>query len=175
MKYFCFPFTIFQVTARLLGYCNCNFFFFQVCFHSVSTVSNFYHGRSAEIRHFILLRMLAHSGENTPDPRSDQPQAASAPTLLPIHSSQIPPVTPQLFVSSPMLFPCVLLHVTINTFPIYLQARLSCSCLSTFDLFSYTPLDHFSGYFSHSGFLCLHTSRSTLKLPCSPIHALFEP
>lgn len=65
-------------------------------------------------------------------------------------------------------------HDTKSILPIYLGARLLCFCLITFDLFSYTPQLLFR-LFQSFFFLCLHTSRSTLSFPGTPIHALFEP
>lgn len=120
--------------------------------------------------HFTLLQMLSHSGENIqewPAPGCLSTQTFSPFTAakfllsLQAFSLTVPCCSPAHFYMSPQIL------IYVNTHLLASQADLF--------MFSYTPLDYFSDYFSHSDFLCLHVNRSTLKLPCSAIHALCEP
>lgn len=144
--------------------------FFHVCFCSVSTLNHFCHGRTTETPLFhspadVVPFWGEHSGVASP-------RLPQHPDLLPFHRSQIPPVTPGLFPNSPMLFPCTLLHVTLNTHLCKYPSTCKPGWLVYVLLYSPWSL---AGYFSHSDFLCLHVNRSTLKLPCSAIQALCEP
>lgn len=120
--------------------------------------------------HFTLLQMLSHSGEITQE--WPAPGCLSTQTFSPFTAAKfllsLQAFSPTVPCCSPACF-----YISSQVL-IYLNTHLLASQADLF-MFSYTPPDHFSGYFSHSDFFCLQVSRCTFKLPCSAIHALCEP
>lgn len=142
--------------------------FFHVCFCSVSTLNHFCHGRSSETPSFhppadVVPFWGEHSGVASPGCLSTQ---------------TFSPFTAAKFLLSLQAFPLTVPCYSLHTFTLILNTHLfkhSSTCKPGWLVYILLySSDHFSGYFSHSDFFCLHVSRSTFKLPCSAIHALCE-
>lgn len=144
--------------------------FFHVCFCSVSTLNHFCTVGALKHHHFTLLQMLSHSGKNTEE--WPAPGCLSTQTFSPFTAAKFLLSLQAFSLTVPCCSPAR--FYTSSQILIYLNTHLFASQPDLF-MFSHTPLDHFSGYFSHSNFFCLHVSGSTFKLPCSAIHALGEP